>query len=75
MSQSLYLNSDHFISVYFSRSGGYADNLTGAGSTTGHGEAFMKKRISKNGATYFKQVDTHIRVARFLTHDMKPNLT
>ena len=36
-------------------SGGYADNRSGASSTTGHGEAFMKTCLAKHMAVLMEQ--------------------
>ncbi|MEQ2227226.1 hypothetical protein ILYODFUR_035646 [Ilyodon furcidens] len=41
-------------------SGGYADNMSGAVSTTGHGEAIMKVTLARHILFYMEQGNTHI---------------
>jgi len=38
--------------------GGYADNRSGASSSTGHGEGFMKTCLAKHVAVLMEQGDT-----------------
>jgi len=49
------LNKHRVCGVTMSGCGGYADNKSGASSTTGHGEAFMKTCVAKHAAILMEQ--------------------
>lgn len=46
--------------MFVSGSGGYADNMSGAVSTTGHGEAIMKVTLARHILFHMEQGNAHI---------------